>query len=88
MEDAFNCENNNLINLDDSPIEITAGGFWCYGNPIHNIYQLFPNYKSFKLSLDYGYLRGTDIVKWRLEEAIDELSSKEIPNEIEGYNWI
>ena len=38
-------------------------------------------------SLDYNYLRGTNIVKSRFQEALDELNI-EMPNKINGYNWI
>jgi len=48
---------------------------------------LFPNYKSFKDSLDYNYFRGTNIVKTRFEEACDESGIK-MPEKIEGYNYI
>ena len=38
-------------------------------------------------SLDYNYLRGTNIVKSRFQEALDELGIK-MPKSIKGYNWI
>jgi hypothetical protein len=38
-------------------------------------------------SLDYNYLRKTDIVKSRFQEALDEQGIK-MPNKIEGYNYI
>jgi hypothetical protein len=38
-------------------------------------------------SLDYNYLRGNDIVKIRFKEACEE-AGIEIPEKIEGYNWI
>jgi hypothetical protein len=38
-------------------------------------------------SLDYSYLRGTDIVKSRFEEALVEIEIN-MPEKIEGYNYI
>jgi ribonuclease HI len=64
-----------------------SGDFNCDDNPIYSIYRLFPNYKSFRYSLDYNYLRGTDIVKMRFKEALEEIGKK-VPRKIEGYNWI
>ena len=85
---AFNCRNNQLITLEGSPREIYKHmSFNCFGNPVHSIYHLFPDYKSFMNSLDYNYLRGTNIVKTRFEEACEEAGIK-IPKKIEGYNWI
>jgi hypothetical protein len=82
----FNCSGNNLITLEGGPNHV-GGYFNCYGNPVCNIYNLFNDYKSFKDSLDYNYLRGTDIVKSRFKEALEETGIK-IPKEIKGYNWI
>jgi len=84
----YNCDNNKLITLEGSPSEIYKHmSFNCFVNPIHSIYHLFPDYKSFMNSLDYNYLRGTNIVKTRFEEACEEAGIK-IPKKIEGYNWI
>jgi hypothetical protein len=49
--------------------------------------NIFPNFKSFIDSLDYGYLRGNNIVKSRFKEACDEIGIK-MPEEIKGYNYI
>ena len=38
-------------------------------------------------SLDYGYLRGTNIDKRRLKEALDEVG-REMPESIAGWEWI
>jgi len=38
-------------------------------------------------SLDYNYLRGTDVVKSRFEEALVEIGKK-MPEKIKGYNYI
>ena len=82
----FNCSNNKLASLEGGPIHVGAG-FYCTYTPIYSIYKLFPNYKAFMNSLDYGYLRGTDIVKTRFEEACEE-SGIRMPEKIEGYNYI
>ena len=51
------------------------------------MFNLFGNYKEYQDSLDYNYLRGTDIVKLRLKEALEEIGV-ELPEKIEGYNYI
>ena len=82
----FGCGDNQLTTLEGGPREV-GGNFNCNDNPIYSVYQLFPDYTSFVDSLDYNYLRGTDIVKVRFQEALDELGIK-MPNKINGYNWI
>ncbi len=82
----FDCSDNELTTLEGGPKEV-GGGVYCGGNPIYSVYKLFPDYKSYLDSLDYGYLRGTDIVKSRFKEALEEIG-KEIPQKIEGYNYI
>jgi len=82
----FYCHRNKLITLEGSPIEI-GGSFYCEDNPIYSIYKLFPNYKAFRDSLEYNYLRGTDIVRSRFEEACEEAGIR-MPKKINGYNWI
>jgi hypothetical protein len=82
----FYCNVNQLTTLEGGPSYV-GGDFYCGDNPIYSIYRLFPNYKSFISSLDYNYLRGTDIVKMRFKEALEEIGKK-VPRKIEGYNWI
>jgi hypothetical protein len=82
----FDCRYNRLITLEGGPSHV-GRDFYCYNNPIHQVYILFKNYNSFKDSLDYNYLRGTDIVKSRFKEACEE-SGIEIPDKIEGYRYI
>jgi len=82
----FNCSYNQLTSLEGSPREVT-GDFNCHNNPIYSVYKLFPDRKSYMDSLDYNYLRGTDIVKSRFKEACEEANIK-IPNKINGYNYI
>ena len=60
---------------------------WVSEEFLTNISKLFPNPKAFKDSLDYSYLRGTNIVKMRFKEALEELDM-EMPEMIEGYNYI
>jgi len=81
----FDCNNNQLTTLEGSPKEV--GNFNCSNNPIHSIYKLFTDHKAFMDSLDYNYLRGTDIVKTRFEEACEEAGIR-MPEKIEGYNYI
>jgi len=93
--DLFDCSNNKLVTLEGAPIEVGFNAdmeseteyFDCENNPIYQIYILFPNRKSFMNSLDYNYLRGTDIVKMRFREACEEAGIK-MPKKIQGYNYI
>jgi hypothetical protein len=82
----FYCYNNKLTSLEGGPREV-GGHFNCSDNPIYSVYRLFSDHKSFMDSLDYNYLRGTDIVKSRFEEALDEIGKK-MPEKIKGYNYI
>ena len=82
----FNCHNNKLTTLEGGPISVGVY-FNCNDNPIYSVYKLFPDRKSYMDSLDYNYLRGTDIVKSRFKEACEEANIK-IPNKINGYNYI
>jgi hypothetical protein len=43
--------------------------------------------KAYRDSLDYSYLRGTTIIKWRLKEALEEVG-RDLPESIPGYMWI
>jgi hypothetical protein len=82
----FYCGGNKLTTLEGGPREV-GGYFDCSYNPIYSVYKLFPNHKSFMDSLDYSYLRGTDIVKSRFKEALDEAGIK-MPKKISRYNYI
>jgi hypothetical protein len=82
----FYCGGNKLTTLEGGPISV-GGNFYCGDNPIYSVYKLFPNHKSFMDSLDYSYLRGTDIVKSRFKEALDEAGIK-MPKKISRYNYI
>jgi hypothetical protein len=82
----FNCSNNKLISLEGAPKEV-GGDFNCIYNPIWEVYSLFPDYKSFVDSMDYGYLRGTTIDKRRFREALEEVKRK-VPKSITGYKYI
>jgi hypothetical protein len=82
----FYCHSNQLTSLEGGPKEV-GGDFYCVNNPIYSVYKLFPDHKSFMDSLDYGYLRGTDIVRSRFKEALEEIGVK-VPKSINGYNYI
>lgn len=82
----FHCQGNKLTTLEGGPNKI-AGTFYCNDNLIFKIYNLFGDYKEYLDSLDYNYLRGTNIVKLRLKEALEEIGKK-LPERIKGYNYI
>jgi len=82
----FYCNDNNLISFEGYPSRMD-GDFICYNNPIFQLFILFPDYKSFIDSMDYGYLRGTTIDKRRFREALEEVKRK-VPKSITGYKYI
>ena len=82
----FFCNDNKLTSLQGVP-KYVSGHFYCNDNPIHAIYSLFGSYEKYQASLDYNYLRGTDIVKSRFQEALEEIG-KTVPDKIKGYNYI
>lgn len=82
----FNCSDNNLINIDGFPKEVN-GLFCVHNNPVYNLLKLFKNKREFEASLDYNYLRGTDIIKHRFEEACEE-ANRRVPGSIHGYRYV
>lgn len=82
----FFCSNNRLITLEGGPKEI-GGDFLCKYNPIWEVCKLFPDWKSYLDSMDYDYLRGTSIIKWKFQEALDEVGI-DLPESIPGYKYI
>ncbi len=96
VDGTFNCSYNEITSLEGGPKEV-GGDFICSDNPIHSVYKLFPDYKSFMDSLDYGYLRGMDIIEFRLIQALEEHYNKseyKIPDYLrkfisnDGYRFI
>ena len=84
---SFNCSRNKLTTLEGCPRQV-GGYFDCSCNKVHKIYSLFTDYKSFLLSLDYNYFKGgNEINELALEDALSEIG-KELPNSIEGYEYI
>jgi hypothetical protein len=85
----FYCNRNQLtIIKDELEFVKIMGNFEIQENPIYEVYQLFPDFESFKYSLDYNYFRSPNqIVKDRFEEACVEAGIK-IPKKIKGYQYI
>lgn len=82
----FDCSINQIIDM--GVIEKIEDNFYCKGNPIQKIYNLFNTQQSFIDSLDYDYFRGGNkINKIRLEQALAEFALK-CPNNIPGYEFI
>jgi hypothetical protein len=82
----FYCNDNNLISFEGYPSRMD-GDFICYNNPIFQLFILFPDLKSFMDSLDYGYIRGRDVVKMRFQQALEEFDIK-MPKSIPGWKYI
>ena len=60
-----------------------------FRSKVYKIYSLFPDYKSFLRSLDHNYFKGgNEIDELALEDALEDVKGKELPNSIEGYEYV
>jgi hypothetical protein len=88
----FSCYNNQLtiINWDDV-YTLNPISFNLESNPIFEVYRIFPDFKTFKDSLEWNYFKEPNIIiKERFVEACEILSEEtgktiSIPEKIEGY---
>jgi hypothetical protein len=80
------CAYNNLISLEGAPTSL-GDSIKCYDNPIYEVYILFGSLDRYKASLDYNYLRGTNIVRGRFEKACKD-AEIDVPDSIPGYEYI
>jgi hypothetical protein len=83
----YDCSKNMLTTLKEIEKVKIGGDFYCDKNPISPIYNIFGNVKSYIESLDYNYLRGTDIVRGRFMKACDNAGII-MPESVEGYNYV
>jgi len=81
----YSCFNNKLITLEGMPEQVGKIDF--SNNPVYVISKLFNNQKDFIDSLDWKYLKGNSIIKYRFEEACAEFGIA-VPESIEGYKYI
>jgi hypothetical protein len=82
----FACIGNKLTSLEGCP-EKVGGVFHCTFNPIHEVFRIFKTYDRYQASMDYKYLRGTDIVRGRFKKACEDAEIK-MPKYIKGYKYI
>jgi hypothetical protein len=82
----YSCHNNNLKSLEGYPKKI-GGDFECHHNPIYEVYKIFGRLDKYLDSLDYKYLRGTNIVRGRFKKACEDAEIK-MPDSIPGYKYI
>ena len=88
----FSCYNNQLtiINWNDV-YTLNPISFNLVGNPIFQVYRIFPDFKTFKDSLEWNYFKEPNIIiKERFVEACEILSEEtgikiKIPKKIKGY---
>jgi hypothetical protein len=83
----LNCSNNKLITLEGCPEKI-SGYLKCDENPIYEVYRIFKTYDRYKASMDYKYLRGTEIIKIRFDKACQDANINKVPDSIPGYKYI
>ena len=86
---SFGCHKNQLTIINDE-LEFVKikRDFKIEDNPIYEVYKLFPDFESFKYSLDYNYFRAPNqIVKNRFEEACQEAGIT-VPEIIKRYQYI
>ena len=89
---SFDCSSNQLtiINWNDVYL-LNTNNFYLEDNPIYEVYKLFPDFKTFKDSLEWNYFRKPNIIfKERFVEAcgiLEEETGKNIivPEKIKGY---
>jgi hypothetical protein len=82
----YSCKDNKLTSLEGLPYKI-GGRFTCEDNPIFEIFKLFGTLERYKASLDYNYLRGTNIIQRRFERACND-AEIDAPEFIRGYNYV
>jgi len=61
-------------------------GFYCKGNPIQEIYQLFNHPKCIDIINEWGIFDGKKIVRIRLEEVFLDMGM-EIPEDLRFQKW-
>jgi hypothetical protein len=81
----YTCWNNNLISLEGLPEKLPRIDYML--NPICEIIKIFGSLNEYLISLDYNYLRGTDIVSGRFIKACEN-ADVIVPDSIRGYNYI
>jgi hypothetical protein len=86
VEHDFICVKNNLTTLEGCPEKIGAE-LYCNDNPIYEVFAVFGTFERYQESLDYKYLRGTNIVRGRFEKACEDAEIK-MPDSIKGYKYI
>lgn len=83
----YNCSANKLISLDGYTIDVNQF-LYCLRNPIYELCSLFHyNLYLYFDSLDYNYLRGNEIIKFRFQEALEEVGEK-LPDAVIFYKYI
>jgi hypothetical protein len=87
VTDLYRCFNNELISLDGLPFNFNMELLNFKENPIYYLFELFGSYKKYKSSLEYEYLDGGNIVKFKFREACEEVGVI-MPDSIPGYTYI
>ena len=82
----FWCDYNKLTTLLGSPQSV-GGYFYCYVNPIVNIWDLFEDYSKVELLNDLDPIRDGDILMDRFNTFLSMIGKDEVES-IEGYNCI
>jgi hypothetical protein len=86
VKGTYGCIYNNLITLEGCPIKANPY-IICDGNPIYEVYRVFKSHQKYIASLDYKYLRGTNIIKRRFDKACED-GEIDVPDSIKGYEYI
>jgi hypothetical protein len=66
------CSNNKITDFRGVP-EFFEGDFYCYTNPIFEIYDLFRTVKCIKWLNEYDVIQGNRVIMDRLEEVFHQL---------------
>jgi len=85
---SFYCSYNKILTFEGAPNHV--GAFYCSGNPIENIWDLFKDYSKVELLNDLDPIRGKDILMDRFNTFLSMIGKDEVENVkgLKGYNCI
>jgi hypothetical protein len=85
----FYCQDNNIYTFEGIPdYTHIGGGFWCEGNLVYNIWELFGDYTKFEFFNDCSPIRWMyekpTVILDRLNYFLEETGHKIVEN-VKGY---
>ena len=88
----YYCSNNKLRDFSGIPLGSLNEGqsFWCYANPVEEIYDLFDTPRCIDPLNEYSVIQGSRVIWDRLEEVYYETGLEDEvpdPNDLEFENY-